>query len=73
MLAADYGVQVSSSTPLPNIGAPATGALRNAGFYSLEDLEGVSRAMLLALHGVGPRAISLLDEAMAAIALSLSD
>jgi hypothetical protein len=64
---------MSESTPLPKIGAPATRALNAAGFHSIEDLDGASRSSLLALHGVGPRAIRILDEAMAGSALSLSD
>ena len=64
---------MSQPTPLPKIGAPATRALDAAGYDSLEDLDGVSRAALLALHGVGPRAIRILDEAMAASGLAFVD
>ena len=64
---------MSDPTPLPKIGAPATRALTAAGYLSLEDLDGVSRADLLALHGVGPRAIRILDETMSTTALSLAD
>ena len=63
---------MSRSTPLPRIGAPATRALAAAGYATLEDLDGVSRTMLLGLHGVGPRAINLLDEAMAEEGLALA-
>ena len=48
------------------IGVPATRALQAAGFDSLEQVAGASIAELLALHGVGPRAITVLDEALAA-------
>jgi hypothetical protein len=58
---------------LPKIGAPATRALNAAGYHSVEDLDGVSRASLLALHGVGPRAIRILDEAMREDGLSMAD
>ena len=64
---------MTASTPLPKIGAPATRALTAAGYQHLEDLDGVSRASLLALHGVGPRAIRILDEAMAARGLAFAD
>jgi len=47
------------------IGAPATRALANAGFTRLEQLDGVPRRELLALHGVGPKAVRILDEALA--------
>lgn len=64
---------MSDPTPLPKIGAPATRALTAAGYTCLEDLDGASRAALLSLHGVGPRAIRILDEAMATTALALDD
>lgn len=56
---------MTEQTPLPRIGAPATRALDAAGFRCLEDLDGASRKALLALHGVGPRALRILDETMA--------
>jgi len=43
------------------IGRPATGALIDAGFTSLEDLP-EDLAELGGLHGVGPKAIRLLGE-----------
>ena len=56
---------------LPKIGAPATRALASIGVTQLEQLDGRSRADLLALHGFGPRALRILDEAMAARGMSL--
>lgn len=44
------------------IGRPATGALIDQGWSRLEDLPD-DLAELLALHGVGPRAVRLLEEA----------
>ncbi|WP_280422359.1 helix-hairpin-helix domain-containing protein [Nocardia carnea] len=44
------------------IGRPATGALIDAGYRTLADLP-ENPAQLLALHGVGPRAVRLLDAA----------
>ncbi|MCU1641865.1 MAG: hypothetical protein JWN03_2140 [Nocardia sp.] len=62
-----------SDSPLPRgIGAPATRALTAAGYHQLEQLAGVSADGLLALHGVGPKAIRLLREALAAEGLDLS-
>ncbi|MFD7324418.1 DNA-binding protein [Streptomyces sp. NPDC059875] len=61
----------SPGTDLPRgIGAPATRALTAAGYTTLEQLAGVPRAELLALHGLGPKALRLLDEAMAERGLS---
>ena len=57
---------MTSSTPLPStIGAPATRALAGVGYTTLEQLAGVPRAELAALHGVGPKALVLLDAALA--------
>ncbi len=53
-------------TDLPKIGAPATRALAAAGITTLEDVAGRPVAELLALHGVGPRAIRLLNDALKA-------
>jgi hypothetical protein len=64
---------MSETSSLPKVGAPATRALNGAGYHSLEDLDGVSRTSLLALHGVGPRAIRIIDEAMSAGPYSLAD
>ena len=60
------------STGLPKgIGAPATRALTLAGYTELAQLAGVPARQLLALHGVGPRAVRLLREALEAQDLSL--
>ncbi len=47
------------------IGRPATGALVDAGYASLADLP-EDLGELADLHGVGPRAIRLLEEARTA-------
>jgi DNA-directed RNA polymerase alpha subunit len=62
----------SPGTDLPRgIGAPATRALTVAGYASLEQLAGVPEAELLALHGVGPKALTVLREVMAERGLAL--
>ena len=64
MAAADEG--------LPrNIGAPATRALTAAGYTELRQLAGVPVAELEKLHGVGPKALRLLQEALEQQGLSL--
>lgn len=50
---------------LPRIGAPATRALEGAGYTTLRSLAGVSRAELLRLHGMGPKALRILEAEMA--------
>lgn len=54
------------STELPNIGKPATNALHNIGVKSLEEVSKYKRTALLEIHGVGPKAIELLEEALTA-------
>jgi hypothetical protein len=46
------------------IGAPATRALVGAGYTELSDLAGVPVSELSALHGMGPRAIRILQDAL---------
>ncbi|SDK19341.1 hypothetical protein [Streptomyces indicus] len=46
------------------IGKPATRALLGAGIESLEQVAGHSEAELLELHGMGPKAVRILQEAM---------
>jgi hypothetical protein len=53
------------------IGAPATRALVAAGYTGLRQLAGVKAAELTKLHGVGPKAIRLLQEALDQQGLSL--
>ncbi len=48
------------------IGKPATRALSAHGVTSLAQVATHSKGELLALHGVGPKAIRILDEALAA-------
>ena len=56
------------ATPEPglprSIGAPATRALTAAGYTELSQLAGVPATELAKLHGVGPKALRLLQEAL---------
>jgi hypothetical protein len=52
-------------TALPAIGAPATRALEAVGITTLELVAGRPARRLQALHGVGPRAIRILQQALA--------
>jgi hypothetical protein len=51
-------------TELPRIGAPATRALLAAGYTTLESVAGIPDEELLALHGVGPKAIRIIRAAL---------
>jgi hypothetical protein len=68
---------MTSATPQPdtgfpkNIGAPATRALIAAGYSELSQLAGVRASQLKRLHGMGPVALSRLQEALEARGLSL--
>jgi predicted flap endonuclease-1-like 5' DNA nuclease len=53
-----------SSSDLPNIGGPATRALAGAGITQLQQLTRWSEADLAKLHGVGPKAVRILREAL---------
>ena len=53
------------------IGKPATQALEEAGLTTLKQVAGKTEAELLALHGIGPKAVEALSEALAAADLSL--
>ena len=62
----------SPDTGLPrNIGAPATRALTAAGYTDLKQLAGVPAADLGKLHGVGPKALRLLQEELQRQGMSL--
>lgn len=52
-------------TDLPFIGGPARSALAAAGIHDLAGVAQRSRKELLALHGFGPKAIRLLEPALA--------
>ena len=49
-------------TPLPNIGRPAASALKTIGITSLEQLTGVDKENLSRVHGIGPKAIDILEK-----------
>ena len=61
------------TTDFPRIGRPATQALVAAGYTSLEQLAGLRQADLLKLHGMGPRALGILREALRARGTPFAD
>lgn len=56
---------------LPKIGKPAERALAAAGINSLMELTGYTEQELLALHGVGKKAVGIITAALHAHKLSL--
>ena len=58
---------MSSEKDIPaGIGNPAARALASAGIEKLHQLENVTEADLLKLHGFGPKALRILRDALAA-------
>lgn len=53
------------------VGAPATRALVAAGYTDLRQVAGVPAGELARLHGVGPKALAVLQEALRHQGLSL--
>ena len=63
--ARDERMNQQDTPPLPpGISRPASRAFHDAGFRTLESFAGVSASQLLALHGVGPKAIRTIQEAL---------
>ncbi|MCU1569198.1 MAG: hypothetical protein JWQ56_4135 [Pseudarthrobacter sp.] len=50
---------------LPPVGRPANSALLQAGITSLIEVASLGRRELLAMHGIGPNALRILEEAAA--------
>ncbi|RSM57481.1 DNA-binding protein [Amycolatopsis sp. WAC 01376] len=48
----------------PGIGKPATRAFTGAGYTRLEDFTRATEAELACLHGVGPKALRIIREAL---------
>ena len=59
-----------ANSNFPKIGAPATRALEAAGYTDLKQLTKVTEAEIAQLHGMGPKALGILREALKANGLS---
>lgn len=59
-----------TTSNFPKIGSPATRALEAAGYTNLKQLTKVTEAELGQLHGMGPKALGILREALKAEGLS---
>ena len=65
VLGADSVDAAMTDSELPKgMGAPAPRALTSAEYTTLEQLHGVPAADLTKLHGVGPKAVGVLQEAL---------
>jgi predicted flap endonuclease-1-like 5' DNA nuclease len=58
---------------LPKIGAPAARALNGAGYTSLGQLAGVPRSDLAKLHGMGPKALRIIEDELERHGLALGE
>ena len=56
-----------------SIGKVAARELARAGFTSFEDLANASKKSLLAIHGVGPKAVTILEEELEKRGLSYKE
>ena len=57
----------------PKLAAPARRALAGAGYTRLEQLTRVTEADLMKLHGMGPKAMTQLRQALADAGLHFAD
>jgi hypothetical protein len=69
--AGEQSADVAGDLP-PKLGSPARRALVRAGVTRLEQLSMLTEAELLKLHGMGPKAIGQLREALAAAGRSFA-
>jgi predicted flap endonuclease-1-like 5' DNA nuclease len=63
----------TKTSDLPKIGMPATNALANIGITTLKQVSKLSEKELLAIHGVGPKAVRILKEAFKEVGLSFKE
>ncbi len=71
-LGATLAAADARSGDLPDsLGGPATRALLETGLTTLKQVATRTEAELLALHGVGPKAVRILSEALAQQGMSL--
>lgn len=68
----ENGLQPESDFPA-KLSKPALRALANAGFSRLDQLATVSEQQLRQLHGMGPKALGQLRDALAAKGLAFAD
>jgi hypothetical protein len=63
----------SHPIPLPKTSAPAQRALNGAGVYHVGDLTRFTEAEIAALHGMGPKALGILKQALAGAGLAFRE
>lgn len=69
-----YDVRMSERTSdFPKTSQPAQNALQHAGIYTLTELATHSRKEIAALHGMGPKALGILEAALKERGLSFRE
>lgn len=63
----------SQASDLPKISQPAVRALAGVGVHRLEQLTGFSEEEIRELHGMGPKALGILRQALADKGLAFAD
>ncbi len=63
----------NNKSGFPKTSNPAESALIEAGYTHLEQLTKATEAEILALHGMGPKALNILREALAEKGLSFTE
>lgn len=66
-------INKSPESDLPNMGKTANRVLHHAGFYRLEQLIKVTESDILKIHGVGPKAVRILNDALKEKGLSFAN
>lgn len=66
-------VEPTGPSDIPSIGRPATQALAQIGVRNVEQLAKYTEAEILALHGIGPKAIRILRPVMEACGVQFRD
>lgn len=64
---------IPPESDLPKIGKPTNRALHMAGFYRLEQFTEVTESDILKIHGVGPKVVRILNDALKEKGLSFSN
>lgn len=66
----DKNINAQGESDFPKTSQPALRALNEAGYFGLEHLTRVSKADLSKLHGMGPKALGILEQALGEKGLS---
>lgn len=69
----DISHKTAPESNLPKISKPANRELHNAGFYRIEQFTEVTESDILKIHGVGPKAVRILNDVLKKKGLSFAE